>query len=330
MSVNDHKSPTINDIAEVAGVSSITVSRVFTAPEKVKARTRDKILQIADEMGYVPNVFAQNIKTTQSPIIGIVADDTFNQSYSYVIQELCKLAETKGYSVMIFTTRGERESEAKAINTLVGYKAAGIVLSVIRDSDDYDFSHLKVLQNSRTQLIQFDRQFDATLPAVFVNDQRAGELIASVVNEKGYRNVLIIGGQQDSRITQRRINSFCQQVSSEVQVTRLYTDYRYDRAKDLIASHFSANEAQYDAIIGINGAISLAARNIATRWHLKKVDFLSIDDIPNAEDYGFHYCCVVHDYKQWATIVAENLIAAIEERPWQQRTMINGFLKNHR
>lgn len=330
MSVNDHKSPTINDIAEVAGVSSITVSRVFTAPEKVKARTRDKILQIADEMGYVPNVFAQNIKTTQSPIIGIVADDTFNQSYSYVIQELCKLAETKGYSVMIFTTRGERESEAKAINTLVGYKAAGIVLSVIRDSDDYDVSHLKVLQNSRTQLIQFDRQFDATLPAVFVNDQRAGELIASVVNEKGYRNVLIIGGQQDSRITQRRINSFCQQVASEVQVTRLYADYRYDRAKEIIASHFSANEAQYDAIIGINGAISLAARNIATRWRLQKADFLSIDDIPNAEDYGFHYCCVVHDYKQWATIVAENLIAAIEERPWQQRTMINGFLKNHR
>lgn len=330
MRVNDHKSPTINDIAEVAGVSSITVSRVFTAPEKVKAKTRDRILQIADEMGYVPNVFAQNIKTAQSPIIGIVADDTFNQSYSYVIQELCKVAETKGYSVMIFTTRGEQESEAKAINTLVGYKAAGIVLSVIRDSDEYDVSHLRVLQNSRTQLIQFDRQFDETLPAVFVNDQRAGELIASVVNEKNYRNVLIIGGQQDSRITQHRINSFCQQVACEVQVTRLYADYRYDRAKEIIASHFSANEAQYDAIIGINGAISLAARNIATRWRLQNADFLSIDDIPNAEDYGFCYCCVVHDYKQWATIVAENLIAAIEARPWQQRTMINGFLKNHR
>lgn len=330
MSVNDNKSPTINDIADLAGVSSITVSRVFTSPEKVKAKTRDNILQIAEQLGYIPNAFAQNIKMAQSPIIGIVADDTFNQSYAWVIQELCRQAEVKGYSVMIFTTQGERDSEAKAINALVGYKAAGIVLSAISDSPGYDASHLKVLLNSRTRLIQFDRQFDDSLPAVFVNDARAGELIASVVNEKGYKNVLIIGGEETSRITQTRINSFCQHLSARVQVTPLYADYRYPRAKEIIATHFSANEANYDAIIGINGAISLAARNVATRWRLRDVDFLSIDDIPHAEDYGFYYCCVVHDYKQWATIVAENLIAAIENRPWQQRTMINGFLKNHR
>lgn len=130
MKKTGNKAPTITDIARLVGVSSITVSRTFTDPDKVKAKTREKILQIAGEVEYVPNVFAQNIKTTQSPIIGIVTDDTFNQSYSYVIQELCQHAEAKGYSVMIFTTGGNRESEVKAINTLVSYKAAGVVLSV--------------------------------------------------------------------------------------------------------------------------------------------------------------------------------------------------------
>ncbi|MWL74275.1 LacI family DNA-binding transcriptional regulator, partial [Escherichia coli] len=80
-----NKAPTITDIARLAGVSSITVSRTFTDPDKVKPKTREKILQIAGEVKYVPNVFAQNIKTAQSPIIGIVTDDTFNQSYAYVI-----------------------------------------------------------------------------------------------------------------------------------------------------------------------------------------------------------------------------------------------------
>lgn len=329
MNTHGSKPPTINDVAEVAGVSSITVSRVFTSPEKVKAKTRERIMKVADEMGYIHNVFAQNIKTVQSPIIGIIADDTFNQSYSYVIQELCKLSETRGYSVMIFTTQGERTSEAKAINTLVGYKAAGIVLSVISDSADYDTRHLKVLNGSHTRLIQFDRQFDEQLPAVYVNDRRAGELIASVVNDKAYKKVLVIGGPKDSRITQKRLTSICENLSDNIEVTRLYADYRYDHAKEIITSHFSSNEIDYDAIIGINGAISLAAKNVATRWMLRGVEFLSIDEIPNAEDYGFYFCCVVHDYKQWATIVAENLIAAIEDRPWQERTMINGFLKNN-
>lgn len=324
------KSPTITDIARLAGVSSITVSRTFTDPDKVKAKTREKILRIASEVEYVPNVFAQNIKTSQSPIIGIVTDDTFNQSYSYVIQELCQRAEAKGYSVMIFTTGGNRESEVKAINTLVGYKAAGVVLSVISDAPDYDASHLKILHNSATKLIQFDRQFDTALPAVYVNDERAGELIASVIRDKSYRHVLVIGGQEHSRITQARVQSICGNLPESTQVTRLYTDYRYDNAKEKIAAHFSSGTTDYDAIVGVNGAISLAARSVATKWSLTNVDFLSIDDIPNAEDFGLCYPSVVHDYKQWATIVAENLVAAIEERPWQPRTVINGFLKNYR
>ncbi|WP_312176041.1 LacI family DNA-binding transcriptional regulator [Pseudescherichia sp.] len=325
-----NKAPTITDIARLAGVSSITVSRTFTDPDKVKPKTREKILQIAREVEYVPNVFAQNIKTAQSPIIGIVTDDTFNQSYAYVIQELCQHAEAKGYSVMIFTTGGSRESEVKAVNTLVGYKAAGIVLSVINDTPDYDTSHLNMLYHSSTKLIQFDRQFDTTLPAVYVNDERAGELIASVIKQKQYRHVLVIGGQEQSRITRARVRSICDNISAATKITHLYADYRYDDAKEMITAHFAAGDRRYDAIVGVNGAISLAARSVATTWSLTDVDFLSIDDIPHAEAFGFFYPSVVHDYKQWATIVAENLVAAIEGRPWQPRTIINGFLKNAR
>lgn len=324
-----NKAPTITDIARLAGVSSITVSRTFTDPDKVKNKTREKILRIASEVDYVPNIFAQNIKTSLSPIIGIVTDDTFNQSYSYVIQQLCQQAESKGYSVMIFTTGGNRDSEIKAINTLVGYKVAGVVLSVISDTPDYDTSHLKILRNSATKLIQFDRQFDTTLPAVYVNDERAGELIASVITQKQYQHVLVIGGHEQSRITQARVSSICQNLPASTQVTHLYTDYRYDNAKEMIAAHFAVGERRYDAIVGVNGAISLAAHSVATKWSLK-LDFLSIDDIPHAEAFGFYYPSVVHDYKQWATIVAENLVAAIEGRPWQARTVINGFLKNLR
>jgi LacI family transcriptional regulator len=140
----------------------------------------------------------------------------------------------------------------------------------------------------------------------------------------------VIGGQEHSRITQARVNSICENLPESTQVTRLYTDYRYDNAKEKIAAHFSSGTTDYDAIVGVNGAISLAARSVATKWSLTNVDFLSIDDIPNAEDFGLCYPSVVHDYKQWATIVAENLVAAIEERPWQPRTVINGFLKNYR
>ncbi len=123
------KAATIKDIAQIAGVTNITVSRVFTAPDKVKPETRERILAAARTLNYVPNAFARNIKASQSPIIGVVTDDTFNIVYSHIIKEVCRLSDAKGYSVMFFTTNGNRQIEARALQTLVSYKAAGIILS---------------------------------------------------------------------------------------------------------------------------------------------------------------------------------------------------------
>jgi|GEM_PF-241887 LacI family transcriptional regulator len=322
------KAATIKDIAQIAGVTNITVSRVFTAPDKVKPETRERILAAARTLNYVPNAFARNIKASQSPIIGVVTDDTFNIVYSHIIKEVCRLSDAKGYSVMFFTTNGNRQIEARALQTLVSYKAAGIILSVVEDSDRYDKSHIDVVRHSSSQLIQLDRQFDTLLPAVYINNSRAGELVAEAIMKKAFRNVLVIGGSEHSHITRQRIDGIRSGIDERVTLHTLYTDYRYEHAKAMIQSWFSTTHERYDAIVGLNGMITLAAINLANKWGMHDTGFISVDEVPCAEDFNQVIPYVAHDTGQWARVVSENIISAIEGRPYETRVMLNGFLKN--
>ncbi len=328
MSGKAPKAATIKDIARLAGVTNITVSRTFTAPEKVRPETRERILAAARQLNYVPNAFARSIKSSRSRIIGVVTDDTFNMVYAHIIKALCRLADARGYSVMIFTTNGNRQTEARALSTLVSYKAAGIVLSVVEDSDRYDTSHIDVVLNSGTPLIQLDRQFDSRLPAVFLNNSRAGELVAEAVNRKGYRNILVVGGNEHSHITQHRIAGIRSGLGPEVNVRYFYSDYRYENAKAMLQSWFSTVNEHYDCIVGLNGMITLAAVHVALRWDFQGLGFISIDEVPCAEDYRVLIPHIWHDNNQWAKLVSENMFAAIERQPFEARVMINGFLKN--
>lgn len=74
--------------------------------------------------------------------------------------------------------------------------------------------------------------------------------------------------------------------------------------------------------------ITLAAINLANKWGMHDTGFISVDEVPCAEDFNQVIPYVAHDTGQWARVVSENIISAIEGRPYETRVMLNGFLKN--
>ena len=73
---------TIKEVAKLAGVSLITVSRVVNTPEKVAAETRKKVEAAMKKLGYVANVTAQNLVAKRSGIICVYASHTFSRLYN--------------------------------------------------------------------------------------------------------------------------------------------------------------------------------------------------------------------------------------------------------
>src|SRR5690606_29200246 len=124
---------TITDIAKHVGMTNMTVSRALNKPHLVKPETRDKILAAARELGYVPNAFASQLRSRENRLIGLVTASVDNPFYSEVIKAISREAKRRHYTIMLIDTDGSPALEEVAIETLLSYQVAGIILSPVSD-----------------------------------------------------------------------------------------------------------------------------------------------------------------------------------------------------
>ena len=121
----------LKQIASIAGVSEATVSLVMNNREGVGQKTRERILAIADEIGYVPNRIAQSLATRKNTILGLVVTDIENPFYSSFTRYINDLAKEKSYSLLISISYQDQDKESEVLNTLISQRVAGIIIAPI-------------------------------------------------------------------------------------------------------------------------------------------------------------------------------------------------------
>jgi DNA-binding LacI/PurR family transcriptional regulator len=126
---------TVRDLAERAGVSPSTISRAYSRPEKVDDLTRERILRIADEIGYAPSRAARTLKTGRTGALGIVVPDLSNPFFSDVVRGTQHRARDLGYSVLLADSDEDPAAELDLVRTLARNVDA-LVLCSPRMSDD--------------------------------------------------------------------------------------------------------------------------------------------------------------------------------------------------
>ena len=91
----------IKDVAESAGVSTATVSRVLAAKPHVRREVRDHVLKVVKALGYTPNRVARNLRSRKSTVIGLIVSDVENPFFQQVSRAVEDAAHGMGYSVML-------------------------------------------------------------------------------------------------------------------------------------------------------------------------------------------------------------------------------------
>ena len=127
----------IKQIAEKAGVSVATVSRVLNHPETVAPATREKIQRIIEQEEYTPNWFAQGLNFNRTKTIGLVIPHTINPAYMEIANGIEEVARQKGYITFMCNMEKDPQMEKEYIDHLITRKVDGIILMYSSLNDAY-------------------------------------------------------------------------------------------------------------------------------------------------------------------------------------------------
>ncbi|MGH3488232.1 MAG: LacI family DNA-binding transcriptional regulator [Actinopolymorphaceae bacterium] len=131
----DAMAVTLADVAEACGISASTVSRALADPEKVNPLTRDRVLKIAREMGYVPNHVARSLSSGRTGILGLVVPDIANPFFPPLIKAVQARAGYKGLQVLLADTDEHARDEIDRA-TMMSRQTDGMILASPRTPED--------------------------------------------------------------------------------------------------------------------------------------------------------------------------------------------------
>lgn len=127
VSIHDAMMTTIIDVAAKAGVSTATVSRVLSRPDRVAEPTRARVLEVVRALGYTPNVAARTLRTLRAAKILLTVPDISNPFFASVIRGAEEAARDAGYAVVVGDTRHDPEVEDQYAEMLSRREVDGLI-----------------------------------------------------------------------------------------------------------------------------------------------------------------------------------------------------------
>jgi LacI family transcriptional regulator, gluconate utilization system Gnt-I transcriptional repressor len=129
------QSVTLIDVARVAGVAPMTVSRALHRPELVRSETQQKVLEAVRVTGYVPNMLAGGLASSKSKLVAILLPTIANSIFSDTVQSLMEGLTASGYQTLLGLTGYSAAQEEQLVEALLGRRPDGLVLAGTNHTD---------------------------------------------------------------------------------------------------------------------------------------------------------------------------------------------------
>jgi LacI family transcriptional regulator, purine nucleotide synthesis repressor len=181
--------PTIYDVAEQAGVSIATVSKVVNNTGRISEKTKKRVTEIMQELDYQPNSIAAALTGKKTYTIGVLVPDIANPFFAEVARALENKARETGYAIILCSTDYQMERENDYLEILINKQVDGIIIA----TEPKDLNIFKKLENRNIPFLMFSiDHLSIASHIVTTDDIRGGYLACQYLLEKGHRNIAII------------------------------------------------------------------------------------------------------------------------------------------
>lgn len=191
---------TLKDVAEKAGVSAITVSRVVNNFAGVRVNVREKVEAAINELGYIPNRSASILASSRSKLIGVLIPSLSNVVFNQVLRGIYDITGPANYQVLLADTHYSPIEEERSIRTLLGQSPEGLIIT----GGDQTDAAKAMLKASGIPVVQI---MDKVASPIDINvgfsHFEAGAAVAQSLLAKSYRKIGFIGARMDPRTCDR-------------------------------------------------------------------------------------------------------------------------------
>ncbi len=198
---------TIQDIARLAGVSKATVSRVLNHKPDVDPTTRERILRIMEEQGFVPSITAAGLAGGRTRMIGVLVPSLVWPFIPEIVQGVAEVVEQSSYELVLYSISHEKDRGA-ALDRILDMRLIAGLVAVIPGSSA---GRLTQLHEQGFPVVMIDDQGSPTsVPWVGVDNRQAAYQAVRHLVSLGHRRIAHILGPASYRCSQERYEGYCQ------------------------------------------------------------------------------------------------------------------------
>ena len=317
---------TVRDVAKIAGVAPITVSRAINHPETVSAELLRRVHDAVARTGYVPNLMAGSLSSSKSKLIAAVIPSTVFSVFTETIESLNNALFDAGYQLMLGQSQYLASREEALLGAVIGRRPDGIFLTGIMPPSN---ARKRLLASGIPVVETWDLTPTPIDMLIGFSHHKIGLAVADYFISKGYQRFASVRASDER--ADRRMSAFVERAAQQglppVQVINVGSERTLTRGRQALAEILE-NTTRVDAVFCSSDLLALGVLTEARARNIRIPDGLAVmgfGGVPVIENMIPALSTVQINSGKIGALAAEYLIARAEGRVVQMPTVDVGF-----
>ena len=269
---------TIREVAQLAGVSPATVSRVMNGTAKVDEEKKKRVEAAIRETGFKPNKLARALFKNSSGLIGLIVPNIDNPFFNEIAKAIEEEAYNKGLHIVLCSSGNNTQKEADNIQMLEQMKADGIILITNGNHTG------RMIEKCSLPVIVVDRHITdcGEIAHIEADHYKGGKLAAEFLVKCGCRSIVCLRGPQEFTSGRLRYQGYCD-VCRENGIPERYVDTKYSFESGIKAAYEMLERfPETDGIVAANDMVAISSYKVLRSKGIRvpeDIQIVGFDDI---------------------------------------------------
>lgn len=310
---------TLADVAQQAGVGTMTVSRALRTPGLVSEKLRNKIEAAVTELGYTPNLTASALASASSHCIAMVVPHLEQSGFTAMFSGMQRVLQPAGYQIMLVVSPPHLPLDDQLLATLLASNPAAIILPDV----GYSETLRDWLKNTAIPVLEIGTTVQPIDMTIGIDNVAAISELTQMLIKRGYQNIGLLCAHQEQRIFQQYLQGWYETMlrnhMSPYRVLNAAAPALFSTGATQLADFLLA-WPELDALICISDELACGVLYECQRRHIKVPDELAVvgfgdSDISRVCQPPLTTIAIPHD--KIGTEAAHALLARLHNQPWQ-------------